>query len=399
MKIISCAGFGGTGSSIVTDFFREFSNVYSVGGNGLEFFLLHEPDGIKDLENALVEGHRFKVDLAIKRFIKLVNTLYYKNPSGPNYKNFFNGKFLDITYEYLHSLNIIEWDNGWWHRIFEDNDHKIKRFIKNIRFQTYVKKYYLLYEPDAWRPMYTGFAKQYYCQISRDVFIKKTKVYLEKLFSEINTDAEYLLFDQLFPPTDTEEYIKYFENAKAFIVERDPMDLYFANKVSWGYGFIPFENVEIFINWYKETRKNIKQTKNVFPIQFEDFLFNTDKTINTALDFVEISKQKHEKINTTFFPEKSITNTQISKRYFLENKVMKNQLEKDLLLIKVELKKYLYSFPNENSEQLLESKKQLFIYEDVYKKVEKESIIKSLIIDLPSICKYIINKIKGRCGK
>lgn len=395
MKIISCAGFGGTGSSIVTDLFREFPNVYSVGGNGFEFFLLHEPDGIKDLENALVEGHRFKVDLAIKRFIKLIETLYYKNPSGPNYKDFFNGKFLDITYEYLHSLNIIEWNEGWWHRIFENNDHKLKRFLKNLRFQTFVKKYYSLYEPDTWRPAYTGFSKQYYCQISRDFFIEKTKVYLEKLFSEINTDAEYLLFDQLFPPTDTDEYIKYFEDAKAFIVERDPMDLYFANKVSWGYGFIPFENVETFIKWYKETRKNIKKTNNVYPIQFEDFLFNTDKTINDVLDFVELSKQKHEKINTTFFPEKSKTNTQINKRYYIENKEMQKQLEKDLLLIQSELTNYLYKFPTENTDELLKPKKQLFIYEEIYKKVTKESNFISLIFDIPSICKYIIKKIKG----
>ena len=288
MKVISCAGFGCTGSSIITDFFREVSNVYSVGGNGLEFFLLHEPDGIKDLETALVEGHRFKADLAIKRFMRLVNNLYYHNPSGPNYKDFFNGKFLEITNEYLASLNIISWERGWWHRIFEDNDNKLHRLIKKFRFQSYAKKAYHLYEPDSWKPTYTGYKKEYYAHIDRGQFEQKTKAYLSRLFSEIDTDAEYLLFDQLFPPSNAGEYTNYFDSVKVFIVDRDPRDLYFANKVFWGCGFIPMDSAAIFTEWYRNTREATKITPNVCLVSFEDFIFKTDETLRFAMDFVGI---------------------------------------------------------------------------------------------------------------
>lgn len=394
MKIISCAGFGGTGSSLVTDFFREFSNVYSVGGSGLEFFLLHEPDGIKDLENALVEGHRFKVDLAIKRFKKLIENLYYHNPSGPNYKEFFNGKFLEITNDYLESLGIIEWQEGWWHRIFEENDNKLYRFLKNLRFQKFVKKYYSLYEPDAWKPMYTDYATQYYCKISREDFIAKTKVYLNKLFSEIKTDAEYLLFDQLFPPAAA-DYIQYFDNAKTIVVDRDPRDLYFANKVFWGYGFIPFKEIDTFIRWFKNTRNTIIENENVCLVKFEDFLYETEKTTKRIINFIGIDEKYHNKTNTFFLPEKSITNTQFYRKYALDNNTRQNQMLSNIKKIETDLKEYLYDFDSKAS-GIMENKIQKFIYEQEYEKIKKENIFLSILFDIPSICVYILNKIKGR---
>ena len=135
LKIISCAGFGNTGSSIITDFLSEFSCMKLVGGSSFEFFLLHENDGIRDLEVALLEGHRLKVDLAIKRFLKLVNELNNNNPSGPNYKDYFNGKFLEYTYEYLNSLGVISWERGWWHRIIisRKSGQKIPK-IANLQY-------------------------------------------------------------------------------------------------------------------------------------------------------------------------------------------------------------------------------------------------------------------------
>lgn len=396
MKIISCAGFGGTGSSIITDLFRECSNVYSVGGNGLEFFFLHEPDGIKDLENALVEGHRFKVDFAIKRFKKLAENLYYNNPSGSSYKNFFNGKFLDITNDYLNSLGIIEWKEGWWHRIFENKDKKFHRFIKNMRFQKYVEKYYSLYEPDSWKPVYTGYATQYYCNINKNDFIGKTKVYLEKLFSEINTTAEYLLFDQLFPPTDTEEYIKYFDHAKAIVVERDPRDLYFVNKVYWGCGFMPFSKVETFIVWYKKTRNIVKASKNVLTVKFEDFLYKTEDTIKSVLSFIGLSEQQHDKKRTFLFPEKSITNTQLIKRIRLRNNYFQMEIIKDISLIETQLKDYLYNFNELPQSETINQKEQKFIYSQIYNMTNKEPFIISFFVTIPKLFKHILRKVRGQ---
>ena len=71
-KIITCAGYHGTGSSLITDLLKEFSNVKSFGE--YEFRFLQDPNGVGDLEERLINNNsRLNSDRAIydfKRFIK-----------------------------------------------------------------------------------------------------------------------------------------------------------------------------------------------------------------------------------------------------------------------------------------------------------------------------------------
>ena len=76
--VLTCTGYGGTGSSAATNILEEFSSVFSFG-NKFECTLIHEADGIRDLEKALDEGHRLKVDLACKRFLDLMKNLSKDN--------------------------------------------------------------------------------------------------------------------------------------------------------------------------------------------------------------------------------------------------------------------------------------------------------------------------------
>ena len=364
LKIISCAGFGNTGSSIVTDFFCEFSSIKVVDGSDFEFSLLHENDGIRDLEYAVTEGHRLKVDLAIKRFIKLVNTLNEHNPSGPNYKDFFNGHFIEYTKEYLNSLGIIEWKNGWWHRIFEvSHNNKYKNAICAQKFNKLMKKkQYGLYETNSWHPSFTGFTDQYYIHLSKAEFKEKTKNYLAKLFSEMANNDEYLLFDQLFPSNVDNEYLEYFDFAKVIVVDRDPRDLYFMNKVFWGSGYVPSENINTFISWFKATRENRCENCNILHINFEDMIYNTDETQRKLCNFVGIDLSKHDKQRTMLFVEKSLTNTQVFKRYNITDEKYNNEINSDINTISSELAKYIYHFPEEKDENIIK-KDQIIIIE------------------------------------
>ena len=54
MRFITCASYYGSGSSVITDFVSEFSEVYSYGD--FEFRFIQDPDGISDLEYNLVEN-------------------------------------------------------------------------------------------------------------------------------------------------------------------------------------------------------------------------------------------------------------------------------------------------------------------------------------------------------
>ena len=107
-KIITCTGYGATGSSVITDLLKEFKTVHSLGD--FEFSIAHEVDGISDLQHYIVDDfHRNKVTEGIYRFKKLVRNL------NKYYAPFFHDKFLLYADEYVDSLIDVKW-NGFWHQ-------------------------------------------------------------------------------------------------------------------------------------------------------------------------------------------------------------------------------------------------------------------------------------------
>lgn len=255
------------------------------------------------------------------------------------------------------------------------------------------KKQYNLYETNSWQPSYTGFNQQYYCHISMEEFTNKTKIYLNRLFSEMAKDGDFLLFDQLFPSNVNQEYLKYFDFAKVIIVDRDPRDLYFMNKVFWGSGYIPSENVNTYIKWFKETRENTYQNENILKISFEDMIFNTIDTQKKLCNFIDIDIKKHDKPRTLLFIEKSITNTQVYERINVYDKKYLEILKSDMKLICEELHEYLYPFPKLNIKDSI-NKEQKIIIEKVYKEAECRNIIDYLII-FEIVLQKIFKRIKG----
>lgn len=322
-KIITCAGYGNTGSSVVTNIFQEIPDVLVVGGSEFEFMLLHEVDGIIDLYKAVTEGNRLKSDAAIKRFIQLVRKLNFCNPSGVNYSTFFNNTFLSYTIEYLKSLNIIGWE-GWWHRIFDfsNNDFLINNY-RRLKFNKYTKNQsYSLYEQDSWRPCFSPTSKMYYCGISKELFVSQTKKYLEKLFNECDKENkfEYIYFDQLVPANCDETYLQFFDNIKVIVIDRDPRDLYFANQVFWGSKYFPTDDVKKYVEWFKNTRSFKISNESIIYFNFEDFIFKYENSLNRVLKFVNICEKSHVNKKTVFIPEKSEKNTRLWEKYIISDR-------------------------------------------------------------------------------
>lgn len=117
-------------------------------------YFLHEPDGIRDLETALKEGHRLKVDMAVKRFLRLVNILN----SQAEFQKYFNGNFEKYSLDYINSICTAQWQ-GNWHRgsdtiKFSKQDLLYYNLAKQIFLNEYSYKNYSLYEPDTWHPTY-----------------------------------------------------------------------------------------------------------------------------------------------------------------------------------------------------------------------------------------------------
>ena len=65
--LVTCAGFGGSGSSAITDILKEFKEIKSLGD--FEFTVAHELDWLSDLEYYIVDNkHSLNVDAGIYRF-------------------------------------------------------------------------------------------------------------------------------------------------------------------------------------------------------------------------------------------------------------------------------------------------------------------------------------------
>jgi len=350
-SLLTSTGYGGTGSSAVTDILKEFESVLSFGN--AEFTFAHEPDGIADLENSLLEGHRLKTDLAIKRFLKLSSQL----SKDYHYKKCFNGRFEELSKKFISKIISCEW-NGWWHRVDETVDYTRKQrltiqILKEI-YTLYLRDNmsYELYEPDNWYPTYTPLTKEYYSNLNspekRSAFLEETKIFTDDLLQESlsnNNNYKYVLLDQAVPPISFSQYIRYFTTPKVIIIDRDPRDLYVMNKSFWGCGYLPTNSVELFTKWYSETRQSRKlelsnlntQDKEVLFMPFESLVYEYDNSLKNIIHYTVLMPDEHINKLKFFNPELSIKNTQV----FLDYPDLKN----DIKTIEQSLQDYCYNFP------------------------------------------------------
>lgn len=340
MRVITCTGYGTTGSSAATDFFSEFENVYKVP-HTFECTFIHEAGGLYDLEKAVEEGHRFKVDYAVHKFLNLCSLLQKEE-----YGKFFNGLFFEISKKFIENTFVCCW-NGWWHRAAENSPMILKNRLlyerAKIHYNALQKKKpkYGLYEADTWMPSYQPYTTQYYlCDVKK--FRNAAKKYVLQLMRELNVNNfDFLLIDQLLPPIKPELYLHYFDDIRVIVVDKDPRDHFLANKLFWGERYIPV-NVDKYIYFYSHTRSAKTNSKYVKYINFEELIYKYEECSNALIKFVGLNLNCHKKKGLFFIPEKSKKNTMIFFRYSNYS----DEVEK----LERELSSYLFDFSSSEVE-------------------------------------------------
>lgn len=330
-KIIACTGYGGTGSSVVSDLFKEFDNVKSFGE--FEFRFLQDPGGIRELEFGILENNdRLLTSYYISKYVKYVK--YLSNSKVYNYEVFFNDKFKIISDKYIEELVDIKW-NGFWHQDIIDANMFCKLFYYVERF--WQKKILRISEGGANLYNHVLKNKMYYVSPNCD-FYGITKKYLSELIINSNHDnKEYLIFDQLVPASNVNNYINYFDNIKIIIIDRDPRDLYLLNRIFWKEKWIPSDDVYMFIEWYLGLRVNQTDSKKkILRLKFEDFIYNYDSTILKVCNFTGVNMSLHTSKYKFFDPNVSIKNTNLKEQY--------NEYNNEILEIENKLSEYCYCF-------------------------------------------------------
>jgi len=326
-KIITCTGYGGTGSSAITDLLKEFDCGLSMGD--AEFWFLQDYDGISDLEYFLIDGnHRSKVSLAIERYIKYIQ----KNNSF--YSKIFATNFIKYSNEYIESLIDARFKKALSYYEVDNNFLRVWHFKIYPRLQLLARK--ILRQNTFEFSPYIPLINKTYSIPDRSRFYKKTKKYTHNLFNLLDVDNKYkfLAFDQLVPTTNISRYLNYVENMKVVVVDRDPRDLYLLNEIQWkGASYVcDTSNVYEYIDWYKTMRlhrKSEKKSDNILYIMIEDLIYNYEKTLNKLYKFLDLTEEEHTHKRKHFNPEISITWTRLWEKnpnYTHQVKIIEEQL-------------------------------------------------------------------------
>lgn len=335
MRFISCASYYGSGSSAITDFVSEFDTVYSFTDE--EFRFVQDPDGVSDLEYNLVENfNRHNSGHAIKRYKKLVD-FYCGNMFGEKYEKFFHGNWKKYSEKYIDDLTDFTY-HGWWQYDLMDKGEFFyfrKRILNKVLKMTVWRN-----QPE--RTLNTMKNEITYCaHPSEEKFLNCTKMYIEDLFGSVCQGANTVMVDQIVPPTNLKRYLRYFNDIKVFVVDRDPRDIFVLEKYVWKDGVIP-NNVEDFCKWFKYTRAHRKtesfDDKRVCFIQFEDMVYKYDETTKKIANWLGFELKEQTKKKQYFDPSRSINNT------YTWKKVKCNPAE--IKYIENELGEYLYRFPS-----------------------------------------------------
>lgn len=318
--LISCASYGSSGSSVVTDYLSEYNNIKNLGT--YEFRFVQDYMGIASLEDTLVTSpHRMNSDIAIQNFLKYVDR-QCGNFLKRRYQEFFNNRWKEISYKYIDNLTDAKWQ-GYWeeYQIIEPKLQSILKyqiFPRLKRLFSFPRKYIAHYIPT--KPMYFSFP-------SEEKFLKCTRNYINDLCTELDPKHEfqYLMFDQLMPPANIGKYERYFDSIKTIVVDRDPRDYYLENVLRWGEKWIP-NDVESFANLYRKQREQAKafpDSENVLRIQFEDSIFHYNKFEDQIQSFLGLCHVNHIIPKSKFDPSISVKNTKLWEKRNIDRMVIR----------------------------------------------------------------------------
>lgn len=292
-QVVSVVGFGYSGSGAVVDLFAECDNCLTVGDSDLNTFdkvditIGFETDfvrlagGLFEIERYIGCGNFFVNDALIHRFIKCVeNFPPFKEDEGVR-RCFYD--FLDDILE----LKIMDLNfNAYNYFLYPRKKRSEIFFLRNLTVEEY-----------------------------RSIANRL----LVKLFNILNRPkSDFLIFDQLLSDgeldaTKNEFYIK---GVKSIIVYRDPRDIFaYATKVNLPW--IPHDNVDDYITWYKIMVRNLdlNDPKNLI-VQFERLITDYDNEIKRILEYVGLDQTAHnpQKKGTRLNPAFSIRNVGVWKQ-------------------------------------------------------------------------------------
>lgn len=307
--IIGSCGYGATGSSVVTDFVREFDDIQIF--DDFEFSFTYRVDGLQDLEYHLMKQYAKNIsgDAAIKRFLYAANyiktPLIHKPCDSKEYMRIVN-KFIDsIVQTKFKGIETIDIVSG--------------NVTRNI-FALGMKKKLMKFFIERWtkKPCYLWPYRDIYVSVEPENFYEAAKQFIRDILKAMGADfSKPIVLDQPFEGNAPQNSFKYFDDPIAVLVDRDPRDLFLETKRHGFYEgrFIPIDDVKKFVEYYRRihTGRPMEATDRILPIRLEDMIYKYEETTAKVIDFCKLGK--HVRKRQFFNPDRSVNNTQLIRRY------------------------------------------------------------------------------------
>lgn len=303
--IIGSCGFGGTGSSVLTDLLREYDDVQIF--DDFEFTLAYKVDGLQDLEYHLMKQYAKDIsgEYAIKRFLDSSKCYYvpFINKPCPGSKFYllskeFVNRITQIKYKGMQTVDVL---SGKTVRDFFAFASKKIVMPKIITRMTGKRSY-------IWP------CRNIYYSVEPSNFYEEARKYVQNVILAMGADLDKpICLDQPFEGNVPEQSFPFFEDPYAVVIDRDPRDLYFDYKYSVKSPdgkFAPHTTVQDFVTYYKNMRRvEYPKHDRVLRLNFEALIYDYDNSIRKIEKFLHLGM--HIRKREIFNPDRSINNTQL----------------------------------------------------------------------------------------
>lgn len=327
--IIGACGFGSTGSSVVTDYLKEYNNFQVL--DQIEFTWVSATDGLIDLDYHVNHPHNRTTDsiMAIDRYRTMCESKVNKYKIAGVSPDI----FIKLTDGFLNSIITTSW--SWsLHKAPIGLIDRIMRFYY-ARFSIVSK-----WEVKHGRHWEGYPLERVYLSVLPHDFDEKARKHVKDILLAMGADfSKPIILDQPFAGNNPQACFKFFDDPYAVVVDRDPRDnfVFAKTKLLGRFHLMPINNVEDFVKYYRALRKNQPYTQphdRVLTMKFEDFVYHYDDATAKLREFLHLPNNPAPK--SIFEPAISMPNTQVWKRY--------PQFARDIEYIEKELPEYLFDY-------------------------------------------------------
>ena len=329
---IGACGFIGTGSSVVSDFLKEFEETQTL--DQFEFKIAYQTDGLFDLRFHLTNGNMKSEStiVALNRFRRSCAGYAYRE-----YRNATRNQFDGFIDQFLDEII----QGGWVSSLADPVDEPFRNWMIRLLRKIKFFKLYSNIEKKKNREIEIYPLRKGYFSNNPETFNDAAKELIGSILEAMGKESgKHIVLDQPFPGNNPAAVFDFFEKPKAVVVERDPRDMYVLYS-SIGYPRAqrqyPTWDVNTFIKYYRGMREGQPYrdiNKDVLVVRYEDMIYKYEETSKVVSEFCDV--HNHVTPRKYFDPSLSINNTQAFKRY--------KGFEKDIEIIEQELDDYLYDY-------------------------------------------------------